>query len=410
MIKILYISSSLPPNYDSQTIRNIFFLKALDAPEFDVTLLIPQEKGREDKKLEFIKNKIYVGQGKINRFENYFINSSFPGFLKYVVSNLLMYLTVPDKYILMKNKVVVSVKDLEFDVIISASGAYSAHSWAASISKSRDIKHVAELGDPWSDNPIWPESMLYRRFINRMLEKMALLNASLIFTTNESTSSILRKKFNSRVVSIPMGYSSDELDKQNRERLFDKIGVIRRNKLIFGYVGVSFKNSRDLSPLIEAVGKSDENLIIVGPHSASYESMVRFYSICNVYFMDKVSYQKSLSLSVDVDVSIVIGNTGGLQIPGKLYLALGVSLPLLYITQCDNDPSLALLEGLPGVYISKNTVVSLQKNIKFIVENYDESKLKSQSRACSKEVQRYEWGSVGKEFSCELLELMGKSE
>ena len=158
------------------------------------------------------------------------------------------------------------------------------------------------------------------------------------------------------------------------------------------------------------MGQYDENLLIVGPHSQSYEDLASNLGVGNVFFMDKVSYQQSLLLAVDVDVNIVIGNTGGLQIPGKLYLTLGVPLPLLYITQCIEDPAVDILKGLPGIYICGNNEVELEKAVAYIVSNYSNSKLQSEIRSRSCDVAVFEWGSIGAEFSRELLELMRKEK
>tara|TARA_Y100000588_G_scaffold65221_1_gene65098 strand:+ start:13132 stop:14280 length:1149 start_codon:yes stop_codon:yes gene_type:complete len=375
----------------------MFFIKSLLKAGLQVSIVTSSEE-RDDSKEIYKKlnvKSIHVGNSNLYDLLDRLNGKIIFRWFSYLLSNLVNYLVVPDMQLGWWRKVLEKIDATGYDIVISASGSYSAHQAANKLSKKYNIPHIAELGDPWADNPIWPENMWHKKILNQYLERRSLSSAIAITTTNEKTKELYREKYpNCQVFSIPMGYDKSEVEIiPSDEPLGDK-------KIVFGHVGVSFKKSRDLTHLIESIGCSEKfQLSVVGPHSLSYEKLVASNQIDNVNFQGSVGYDKAVMISKELDVSVVVGNTGGLQIPGKLYFCLGLSKPLLYIYQDTNDPALAYLNKLPGVV----TVFQGRREIEEVINGWSDQHDKlielSRQRVTLNAIKDLEWSCIGNKFA-----------
>ncbi|WP_047049125.1 hypothetical protein [Vibrio mexicanus] len=402
-MKVLFISTSLPPQRDSQAIRNLFFIKAMINSGIEVRIVTLTSGNDEpwDYYKEIGVEPIFVKCTKLRSLLSNIGNVTVLKPISYILNNLMMYALCPDMDVGWEKKVVAAIADTNFDynVVVSASGSYTAHMAARTLAEQSRVPHVAELGDPWADNPIWPENMFHKKIVNTFLERQALKYADNITTTNIATKKLYQTKYpDKKVHSIPMGFDSHEIS-LNQCELLDCFKN-EASSIRFSHVGVSYKASRDLTPLIKAIGtKTALDLLVVGPHSASYEKYVVEKNIGNIRFFDAVQYEQAVEISKQSDVSVVIGNTGGIQIPGKLYFALGLKIPLLYIYQCDNDPALEIIKDMPGVVSAR----LCDDEIKSVIANWEGSHdallKESESRVVLPEVKAFEWSKLGESFS-----------
>ena len=174
-MKILFISTSLPPNYDSQTIRNLHFIRGLFENSITVETLSVSDKSNEEVHDELFSK--YVSCFHFTEVPSMmnFLNNLKNFKLKYLLTNLANYLLAPDLYVGWKKKAVLKfntdLSEKKYDLIITTSGSYVAHSIGAEISSNLKIPLVSDLGDPWADNPIWPENMFHKRIINNVYRR-----------------------------------------------------------------------------------------------------------------------------------------------------------------------------------------------------------------------------------------------
>ena len=170
-MRILYISNALPPNFESQTIRNIYIIKGLqDAGHKIFGVRNSTTLGDEslDKVLSFPLESVVVKSGLFLNFLSW-ISSLKINFLKRFFNILGPLLIIPDinsgwsKEILKNQEVLSLVKDC--DLIISASGSYESHLAGYKLSKMYSLPLICEMGDPWALNPIWPESFWLKKII-----------------------------------------------------------------------------------------------------------------------------------------------------------------------------------------------------------------------------------------------------
>ncbi|MFC0117879.1 hypothetical protein ACFFK7_08090 [Pseudoalteromonas xiamenensis] len=391
-MRVLYISSSLPPNHDSQTIRNGHFISALTRGGVTVDTLSVDSESFSEKNF-YGTSKNYSSEAPLLLRVINLVRSKLG---KYIVSNILHFIVAPDLYVGWRKKAlkVFVDNDFEYDLIVSASGSYIAHVIAFNMSVKYSVPFVCDFGDPWAYNPIWPENMWHKKLINKYYESKVLNATSSVVFTNESTCNFYKSKYNGiNSVVIPMGYNK-RLEAKEWELSPAKLDVIK-----FSHIGVAYRKSRNLLPLINALGRHEGiALNIIGPHSTEFSKVAKACDYKNVYFLGKVSYEESEKLLDLADVNVVVGNTGGLQIPGKLYSVIGIAKPLFYISQENSDPAIALLSKLPGCIVVKNDCASLQEAAFRVRDNYPEYLSEARERTKLPLVEALSWECIGTSF------------
>lgn len=406
-MKVLFISTSLPPNYDSQTIRNLHFIKGLvraglvvdtiTVSDFKITNQLDTQ--------DYTNGTCYKTELP---FILIFLSRIKNRFIRYLFHNVLNITVAPDLYLgwdkIIKKNIYSKISNEKYEAIISASGSYYAHIVAKDFSKKINVPLICDLGDPWADNPIWPENIFHKKIINSFLERSVLDVCSLLITTNHNTTTLYQQKYGiDNVISIPMGFNKRDHSDLSIKTTIEKINM--------SYIGVAYKKSRDLTHLINAVGRNDKFVLdIVGPHSVSFDKIPDEKGYVNIFLRGKVSYEESEKLVNLSDVSVVLGNTGGLQIPGKLYSLLGVPKTLLYIYQDKSDPAIKILQNFEGVITVSNDLSSISDALIFIHENIIEYQDLSKKRAISEITSSYDWCNVSDLFANCVLNTIRKDE
>ena len=393
-MKILFITSSYPPFMDMQTIRNLKLIDGLIDKGHKITVLSPSRTLNEK-----IEKKQNVDEWKtkpplffqLTDFVEKKIKSKFLMKILNVFGGKFLF---PDVFALWSKQALkfLKTKDINnFDLAITSSGSFTSHFIGSSISKKNSIDWIADYGDPWS-----LDKYGNIKFLVKFFERKVLKNCSLIFFTTHSTIkfyNLFLDKYNIKkdLVFLPCGYDT----MPNYEI------VPKKNKqLSFTYTGVAYSQDRNLSNAILAVGenKEDAYLNIVGSYSSKYENILNVENIVN--FKGRVSYEQSLTMILESDVLLHIGNFGALQIPGKTYIYLSAPKPILYIRQeTGYDPTFELLSKFEGIVICENSISDIDRAIKEIVQNYNGFLTLSQERVMSEELKQFEWINVNKMFN-----------
>lgn len=406
MKRILFISTSVPPHFESQTIRNAFFIKALSDNGYQIEIITSPASKEDDSLRDIIANCKYnltlIPPPWYPKFIQ-LVTNKLPNIYGKIIGYLANLLLVPDLFNGWSKKIMhsnlVHEKAKWSDIIISSSGSYEAHLAASKLSSKYQKCFVAELGDPWAKNPIWPESFLIKRIANSHLEKKSLSNADLItFTTKQTTNSYKKTYTNTVIETIPMGFSRAEFPLPSTSPK-----NIELNKVT--YVGVAYKGSRDITPLIIAINDfefSNLTLNVYGYTSQFFDRYVKENLIDSVHFHGPVSYERSVDILRKPSLLIILGNDGKLQIPGKVYMYLATTNPILYLGREEkvDDPTWAFLSEFEGVfYANASDRDDIQKTISEINSNWQIACQNSYIRAAGKNLAKYEWTEVSNRFA-----------
>jgi hypothetical protein len=419
-MRVLFISTAIPPFPESQTIRNIFFIKGLVRRGFEVTVVTP-EFLRGDKSLlqgmppgcEYARTPrppFDVQQEALARLPR--VGKSL-AWLHGILAGLF---AVPD-YRSGWDRLALSVcSELdaarEFDAVISSSGSYTAHLAANAVSRLWGLPWVADYGDPWSLNSIWPSNSPHLRLLNRRMERAVLPDARAVVFSTEETLRAYEQWLGSRLppaFCIPCGYSLEE---------FAEVASLQSptgKDLCVSYVGVAYRSNRNLIPAIEAMAELQKkssfrrkvSLHIVGPHSRFFEKAAQNRDIQHaVQFLGRVSYSESIEHIRRSHCLLLIGNRGTLQIPGKVYMYLASGRPILYIGQLprQRDPSYQLLSRFSGVLYADMSSRTILAALEELCSEYGRWQELALQRRTEPALRQYEWNALGNRFASLVAE------
>ncbi len=413
MDHVLFISTAIPPYQESQTIRNVFLLRGLVNTGFRVTVITPEASGG-DKDLEAMMPTCEIVRTPRPSYDRYAeLLSRLPigNYFKWLYGLYANLFRVPDNRAgwdrIVLQTVAAGISIQNCDVIISSSGSYTAHLAASWLARRYSKPFVAEMGDPWTYNPIWPATIPYRVWRNRRLELQSISGCSALIVTTDQTAKLYSNWLGNRlgiIRVIPMGYAASEFSDVNRRRSEPPFEVT--------YVGVAYRAARNLIPVLEGMNSlALQNLLrfkVVGPHSRSFVKEVGKRQFRFVQFRGHVPYGEALEEIKGADLLLIIGNPGGVQIPGKVFMYLASGRPILYLCQGeeDSDPAWGILRKFPGTICSQLGADDVNRALRTVFENMGYWEEESYCRLSMLAMREFEWEFLGKRFGDEVRALV----
>ncbi len=404
-MKILFISSSLPPHSESQSIRNLYLIKALMEEGHTLVGVSISSSNPDDSLWSIVENEfpiILVEYGWFKKL-SFWIETLNVNILTRIINILGPLLIFPDlnvgwsKKILRNKKINDELNDT--DLIISSSGSYEAHLASFQLNKRKNIPMLVEMGDPWAFNPIWPENFWFKKFFNRRLEKKIISSAiAVTFTTKETKDFYENRYLIDKFHYVPMGFSENDFDLDPTNKPLDTSSVVN-----FVYVGVAFRASRDITPFLDCLYKLDSRNLkasFYGSVSQSFETYVKEKKYDFVSFFGTVPYKRSIEIISDADVLIILGNDSDLQIPGKTYMYLASGKPIIYLASQDlkSDPTWNLIKSFKGVYGFDPELRGLDDLLSEINYDYEKFLDDSKSRLSDPFLKEFLWEKIGHSF------------
>lgn len=409
-MKALFISTSLPPKAESQTIRNVFLIRGLLERGIDVKCITPDYKSGDPSLLEYLPNTITIHRTRLPLYDRLLnFTQKLPKRISRLSGSIVRdgigLLAVPDQSFDWKGiairKACDILKQRDVDVIITSNGSFTALFAGAYLSKKFNLPWIADTGDPLALNPLPPLCLPYMRWINGPAEKKALKECSaLTLTTHETIQAYQRFLSNSvcpPLHYLPCGYS---LPKRQISENTDCFQV--------AYVGVAGRFRRDLRVFMLALDKALNSLqkpirckfLIVGSEHPAFRQEAEKLNSFDVEFSGWVSYDRSVEIMHESDCLLLQGNNGSLQIPGKVYNYLATNAPIVYIGEeaAINDPTHRLLINYPNVHCyskHEDSPYELEKIVRNLVSEHSTiTKIKDH-----RSMQGYSWEEIGQEFS-----------
>ncbi len=390
-MKILFVSTSIPPATDMHTTRNMYVIDEMIKQGHKVDVLTCGDYKTNNNMFSHILDKVNVHRTKyprIMRWHNYVNKHISVRILKKIHNVAINYYAIPDIYVgwdKLANNYIKKNHLYDYDAIVTTSGSYTAHfigkRWKEFTGKTR----VADYGDPWGVDAYGEVKPLYYKREQPILK----LCDGLIFTT-ESTIKVYKEKYttNCDYELVTCGYGT----------IIDDAPSCKIDKILFTYMGIAYKRDRNLSYFLDAVRQSSRaKALLVGTIG---EDIVNEYgSSPNICCRGRVPYEESLEIMSSSNAMVIVGNYGTMQIPGKTYIYLSSKKPILYIQQQkENDPTRELLENFGGVIICENNLKSINDAINYLIDNYNDLKTEADNRAKSELLRSYSWNNQAFKF------------
>ena len=403
-MKILFVSSSIPPETDMQTTRNMYLINSLLNHGHIVDILTCGEYRSGTSSFDTILDNTKVIRTEYPLIYRWHLLAQklFKNTPLLKIHNVLINCYAkPDLYTKWDNIAIEYIKKHElydYDVIISSSGSYTAHCVGKAWKKMTKKCWVAEYGDPWGLDGY---GEVKKEYYNKEIDLISSCDG-IVFTTQATIDSYKKHyKLDIPYCLVPCGFESILED-------IPKNGSKMPLKIV--YTGVAYKNSRNLDYFLRAISKTG-NLAAEIVGSYSKELKEEYSKNGNIHFTGRVPYQRSLEIIQQADVLVHIGNFGKLQIPGKTYIYMSSKKPILYIQQQEeDDPTLHVLTSFPGVVCTKNTEESISLALENIVKDYACLKHEAEERTKSPAIDTYKWENLGNTFSGFIEEIVHRKQ
>jgi glycosyltransferase involved in cell wall biosynthesis len=234
------------------------------------------------------------------------------------------------------------VKRAGRDAVLFSSGPpHSAHVAAAMAKRRTGRRWVADLRDPWTDNPYnQPLALLAERW-NKRLERRVLESADAILCTTEPARERLVSQLShvspDRIITVPNGYDPEDFAgiepkarwPQDRRPVLVHAGSVygRRDPTAFlQALAARFAEAPHNSPKAVFLGNWDANLLSRARAIAEQSGDPEL-----VTMLPSVSRRESLEIQAAADWLVLLGDSmpDMLQIPGKLFEYLAMNKPIL---------------------------------------------------------------------------------
>lgn len=422
MPRVLFISTSVPPLAESQTIRNVYLLRGLARAGFSIDVVAPAGTSGDASLLRLLPEGVRIHRTAPSAYDR--IQSMIarvPGPARTLLRSAIAvgagYVLAPDVRPDWARKATETARALGSaapDLVISSAGSYTAHIAAARLAAHWEIPWLADYGDPWSFNPIPPASLLHIRWRNERLERRALRYCTAISVTTAETAELYRRWLGARVGIhvVPCGYTEYVGAPDSPAGA----AAATEKALTIAYVGSASRGTRDLRAFLRAFaevsarGARQVRLEIVGAHSPSFAAEAERLSLRNVAFTGWVSYEESLHRMHAADLLLLIGNAVPLQIPAKVFNYAATRAPILYLRQlaASDDPALRLLAGWPGVVSVDARSPELPNVLGRVLDELPALRASARSRPELPALQQYEWDAIGDRFAAIAWSLAGE--
>lgn len=226
------------------------------------------------------------------------------------------------QYIKYRKSIYRKIINQGYQVILSFSNPIVSHIIAGYCKERAKIPYyIQQWGDPLAEDIT--DHTIVPGFVKRFIEAKLLRNADKICYVSPLTcerQKILFKKYSGRMLFTPTPCEKKYYPLCNNK------------KMTIGYLGSYNLVARDIRPLYNAACVSrDVNFIFIG------DSDVRLESTENIQVIRRLP-QKELDQYIEkLDVLVCLMNSGGTQIPGKLYHYAGTNKEILVIRDGENS-------------------------------------------------------------------------
>lgn len=390
-MKILFVSTSFPPATDMQTTRNMYLVGGLVKNGHKVDIITCGEYEPKKSMFDMALSSLTIYRTDyplIYKWHKYVTSHcKFKPLLK-AHNVFINYYAIPDIYVgweRLAMKIAKRYNLLDYDVVITSSGSYTAHFFGKKWKLLTGKKWIAEYGDPWGLDGYGN----IKKICYQLEQPLLSICDGLVFTTQSTIDAYKRNYRNTTPYElVTCGYNA----------IIDDIESISKSGIVFTYMGIAYKRDRNLGNVLNAIKNNNKTYgQIVG--TISDDIIEECKRISNIICRGRVSYEESLNIMASSDVMIIVGNFGKLQIPGKTYIYLSSKKPILYIQQQEEeDPTLSFLSKFKGIIVCKNTSGSISKAINEIVSNYDKYKKEAESRSEADSFKNYSWEVLGNQF------------
>lgn len=239
-----------------------------------------------------------------------------------------------------------------FDLLVSSAAPFSSHVVAHSLQRWSRLPWIADFSDPFSTNPFVTRPP-WRRRLDRALEDDWFRSlAGAIVPVPEMKTMFLRERPGldpGSIHVIPYGFER-ELYERATARRFEGFTIV--------HTGTFYPRLRDPEPFLDALAMTRDlpwRVVHAGVMQADWmERLARLGITERFEVLGLLSREAIAPLQLGASCLLLIGNRGGLQLPGKVLDYLGARRPILALRNDAHDIAADLVAAHGAAHIVPN--------------------------------------------------------
>lgn len=252
-----------------------------------------------------------------------------------------------------------ALRNQKYDALVTVSLPFTVHliGWRLT-RKFPYLPWIADIGDPFSFTEGVPQNNRFiYHWLNRLVEGRALEQTKAIVVTTTAARdryAMLFPKLEQKVIAIPPICPSEELDLQDRTRVFPANDKIR---LVF--LGTLYREIRSPAFLLAVFDRLQETrladrleLHFFGDVNDCLEFFkpLRHMIGRKIFLHGTVDRKHALKAMVEAHVLVNIGNATRYQLPSKVVEYACLGKPILNLVRDHGDSSEVILRTYPAAY------------------------------------------------------------
>lgn len=393
-MKYLIITANFAPRGASPAVRTVNFVKQLSklghaarVLTYDETTLTTFSEADEVLTMKVPPSVLIsrIEGGWIRRliFRQKRDSSAACGQKKRYSANPLVSLLIPDPHVDAIRKFIragkVLITDFNPDVVITHGYPFSMHAVGTALKrKFPNLFWVADYGDPWVSAPVseLPRPN-WRKRLDYHLESRWLSRADMVSVTTVPTLELYENHFpflKGKLFVLPMAFDPDDF------KTISPIDLPKNleDKFLIVHAGRIYPQARDPLPFIEAVKRLKEEkvevfnrllVVLVGENDNYVRSIIDASGAKEAFlFIPWVPVHESIAWMKAADWLLLLGNKGGIQIPGKVFQYIGARRPIIMTLLNDDDPTANIVRDIADSRVVRNEVHLLFEELMSITQ------------------------------------------
>jgi glycosyltransferase involved in cell wall biosynthesis len=300
------------------------------------------------------------------------------------------------------------VRKNNYDLIISSAFPFTSHVAGYFLKYFDNGKAwIADYGDPWVSNP-YLRVPKWRAKIDKRLETVLLKSASKIIVNTDTTKDHYLSLYPflkpQDIKVITQGFSREGFLESPPETA-DRFRIV--------YAGIFYKDREpyaffDALKNLKEIWKDVEVIIAGNISKAEYHRYAKDNGLSEIVrFIGFVPQKRIFSLEKGASVLLLIGNRGGIQVPGKVYEYFASKRPILHITLDENDITSALVEKFRRGISVANDPKKLSESITYLYNLWKSKRLDKEFNL--KEIDEFCWDILAEKLEETILDVMEAS-
>lgn len=295
------------------------------------------------------------------------------------------------------------IKENSYDAIISSAFPFTCHIVGYFLKQLSGGKPwIADYGDPWVNNPSF-DLPKWRSFIDKEIESRILNSVNKIIVNTDRTKEHYLNLYpflkSEDIKVITQGFSKKGFHEVSPE-ITDKFRIV--------YTGIFYKDREpfilfDALTHVKEIWKDLEVIIAGNITKDEYKQYAENKGLSEIVrFIGFVPQKKALSFQKGASVLLLIGNRGGIQVPGKIYEYFASKRPILSITIDKYDIASTFVDRFKRGISVENDSEKLSESIIYLYNLWKNKRLESEFNL--EDVDEFCWDRLAEKLEETILE------